>query len=77
MILPRDYRTPLSEGIQSVYKCLKGQSRQENLEVILNTLKILFYFLLRIICIVGPPYLWALDLQTQPILNQKSSEKFF
>ena len=32
---------------------------------------------MKIICIVGPPYLWALDLQTQPILNQKSSEKIF
>ena len=32
---------------------------------------------MKIICIVGPPYLWALDLQTQPTLNQKSSEKIF
>ena len=32
---------------------------------------------MKIIHIVGPLYLWALDLQTQPILNQNSTEKIF
>lgn len=53
---------PLSEGSRVLYKkCLKGQSRQENLEVILNTLKYCFisyyenYMYSRVLHIFGLP----------------------